>query len=193
MSIYMKATFTNLNFKEFNKDNYFKKLIKIFEENQYEKYFFTELENDEANEKKFDRNIQFFLKEFRRRYLKKSKIFGYVWKKKYEGYHFSFLLLNVKIYYLLLKSKIFGDLKEFIMNNIVKTSNFYVPLRIYYLKKEHISNYFLALKWFYNEDTKKYYSEELLKEMKEYEEYIEKYRDPEFVKEMSRLDWKLKS
>jgi hypothetical protein len=191
--IWSGAEFTNLYFKNFNKEPLFSQIIRIFEENKYENYFFSKIPKEDFSERldKYNLSIKPFITKFKKKYfsypskeLEKTGLGEF--KREYWGSNLSFLIKNIKVYYFISKSK-FNDIENFTINNISNTEEFSTGYYPGFDREYSLSSFFLALKWFYNDNTKKYYSERLLKEMKEYEEYLEKYKDSEFLKNKSKL------
>ncbi len=115
-----------------------------------------------------------------------------------KDFYYKHLVTNLVVYYLLKNLKIKGNLKEFIINGIIKKC-FYINSNnktivadneVIYPKEERLETYYLALKWFYNDKTKKYYSKELLKEISEYEKAIKYYTSKEYQEKTAEYEAK---
>ncbi|MFH1505799.1 MAG: hypothetical protein ABIE94_02315 [archaeon] len=151
-----------------------KKLLEASDEEKMKN--FLKREYDGA----WDEEILVFVENFlksKKKELKKYEIF----KDEYSNVFFCNLNL---LYYL--SNKNIENLKEEILN-FTKLRLFFSSIIFFergpYDFNKDIATYFLALKWFYSDKTKHLYSEELLREIKDYEEKIksiewEKYMKP---------------
>jgi hypothetical protein len=153
-SVFDSSVFTNLRFKDYNKSRIFKRLIRVFDENKYENYFFKENQEKEKDDE-YKKKTKFFIQNFRKKYW--TRIPGthfYEPKEEFLGYNPVFLEFNIQIYYVLTKSEVKGDIKEFILKEIIP--GFRIPLWAKNNIREAASNFLLALKWFYNETQKNF-------------------------------------
>lgn len=179
----LKASWANLQLVDFNKDSIFEEALESLGKKKIEEFYF--LKDKEPTEKDFDKWHQLWkdLWEITKKYIERNskKIFEY--KYTYEFYY-KHLAANIVVFYLMTKLKIKQDLRGYILEKIIKDGYFISPI-------DHpgktmpdsfsfidVASFYLALKWFLNDKTKHYYSEELLKEMEEYEDNIKDSMDP---------------
>jgi len=118
--------------------------------------------------------------EITKRYIEKNidKLFQVTNTKSFYIKH---LATNLLVFYLLPKMNLKEGIVETIQTRVIDGGYFITPISsrgLGHLPTKGLGTYYLALKWFYNEKTKKYYSEKLLKQMKDYEELIKHSMSP---------------
>jgi len=189
--IIMEYGWANLQFRDFNSSPQFQEALRFLKEQKVESLYLDK----EAQFKKFKEYASFWSEiwSINRDYLDKNakKIFEY--KYAYEFYYMH-LAINTIILHLI-SSGIKGDLKTYIekiiINEMENFKNDSAPNNADEFAFTRIGPFYLALKWFYNEKTKKYYSDALLEEMKKYENFIENAMNPHWREKVLKYEHRL--
>lgn len=190
---YYNNKLKNLDIKDL-KDSLFKILFDLKVDKAYENYLNSK-EKDEFWEKgifKINTNMNIWKAELYKAfksYLSNHKILPIPKSELNANIIISNILL---LFFIESQIKRITSIKEFILQFSEKDFMFYCsPIKTRnpsYVKKGLYKLHFLALKWFYSEETKHIYSEELLKEMKEYEEQIKDTKWENCTRKPSKFD-----
>jgi len=200
-------SWANAQLLEFNKDPVFLEALSLLERKKIKwLYFLTEKKptNEDLNKL---HNLWQDLWDVTKKYVEKRKKELFEYEFSYEFYY-KHLAANVIIYYFLENDYKEGILTEYITEKIMEEGYFTCPddkiprMQDSMLIKcscpfplPGIRNYYLALKWFYNEKTKKYYSEALLEEITEYEKKLKNSIDPKWREKLEKENkkvWRMK-
>ncbi|OGJ19942.1 hypothetical protein A3K73_03200 [Candidatus Pacearchaeota archaeon RBG_13_36_9] len=194
----------NAQLLDFCKDPIFKEALESLEKKRIEEfYFFTE---KEPTNEDLDRlhNLWKDLWAITAKYVEKNKDKLFEYEFSYDFYY-KHLAANIVVYYFLKNCYKEGELTDYIIKKIMEEGYFSRPddkvpkMRDSLLHKSlqplfplpGMRNYYLAIKWFFNEKTEKYYSEGLLKEIAEYEAQLKNAIDPKWREKIEKENRKV--
>jgi hypothetical protein len=197
----------NKQLLKFNTDPIFKEAILSLEKKKIEEFYF--LTEEKPTEEDFDNwhNLWKDLWKITKKYVEKKKNELFEYEFAYEFY-FHHLAANLVVYYLLEKVPIEGSLKDHIKKKIIEDGYFLGPgagdaymswrraaiIGEGIITLNTICSTYLALKWFYRDKTKKYYSPEIQQEIKDYEMRLKNPLDAHWRDKIEerRKQWKYK-